>query len=78
MWGRKFAERLNLVYMKGIKHIYLVNYRPRLLLNKGWTIRYPGTGGGWPIQKKIHAKSWTRKKKFLQALGERKKIRATS
>ena len=35
MWGRKYAERLNLLYMQaGIKHIYLVNYRPRLLLNK--------------------------------------------
>jgi hypothetical protein len=34
MWGGKYAERLNLLYMQGIKHIYLVNYRPRLLLNK--------------------------------------------
>ena len=34
MWGGKYAERLNLLYMQGIKHINLVNYRPRLLLNK--------------------------------------------
>jgi hypothetical protein len=34
MWGGKYAERLILLYMQGIKHIYLVNYRPRLLLNK--------------------------------------------
>ena len=34
IWGGKYAERLNLLYMQGIKHIYLVNYRPRLLLNK--------------------------------------------
>jgi hypothetical protein len=33
---------------------------------KGWTIRYPGRGVADP------------KKKFLQALGERKKNRATS
>jgi hypothetical protein len=34
MWGGKYAVRLNLLYMEGIKRIYLVNYRPRLLLNK--------------------------------------------
>jgi hypothetical protein len=34
MWGGKYAARLNLLYMQGIKHIYLVNYRPKLLLNK--------------------------------------------
>jgi hypothetical protein len=34
VWGGKYAERLNLVYMHGIKHIYLLNYRPKLLLNK--------------------------------------------
>ena len=34
MWGGKYADRLNLLYMQGIKHIYLVNYQPRLLLNK--------------------------------------------
>ena len=37
VWGGKYVERLNLVYidyMQGIKHIYLVNYRRRLLLNK--------------------------------------------
>ena len=30
----KYSETLNLVYIKGRKHIYLVNYRPRLLLSK--------------------------------------------
>jgi hypothetical protein len=30
----KYAERLNLVYMQGRKHVYLVNYRPRLLQSK--------------------------------------------
>ena len=34
MWGGKYAERLNLLYMQGIKHIYLVNYRPKLLVKK--------------------------------------------
>jgi hypothetical protein len=32
MWGGKYAERLNLLYMQGIKHICLVNYRLKLLL----------------------------------------------
>jgi hypothetical protein len=36
-----------------------------------------GGGGGGGSKNKIHARSWTRKK-FLQALVERKKIRATS
>ena len=30
MWGGKYAERLSLLYMQWIKHIYLVNYRPKL------------------------------------------------
>jgi hypothetical protein len=34
MCGGKYAERLNVLYMQGIKHVYLVNYRPRLLPNK--------------------------------------------